>query len=263
MDIDVFPNSLEYWGPNGMVFFRNVQARWTPIQGNSNVVIALERPGASADGGVYSGRIELQGVTPQFKWPDLSGHGRFARHWGYVQVGGILRKIAWVDENPDKFNLSGTAIGWGVNVSSNLNFTRKDVGKFQVVYGKAIQNYMNDAPIDIGVQNNFSNPISPIKGVPLPVLGVVSFLDHTWSERFTSSIGYSLVNIDNSNAQAPDDFHQGQYALANVLYHPLKKVTMGGEFQFGRRVNFSSGFNFNDYKMQFSFKYDWNKGFEF
>src|SRR5262245_53646236 len=23
MDIDVFPNSVEYWGPNGMVFFRN------------------------------------------------------------------------------------------------------------------------------------------------------------------------------------------------------------------------------------------------
>ena len=31
MDLDVFPNSLEYWGPNGMVFFRNVQLRWMPI----------------------------------------------------------------------------------------------------------------------------------------------------------------------------------------------------------------------------------------
>lgn len=30
MDPDVFPNSVEYWGPPGMVFFRNVQARWTP-----------------------------------------------------------------------------------------------------------------------------------------------------------------------------------------------------------------------------------------
>jgi hypothetical protein len=29
------------------------------------------------------------------------------------------------------------------------------------------------------------------------------------------------------------------------------------------RVNFSDGFNVNDYKMQFSFKYDWAKGFEF
>ena len=35
MDIDVFPNSLEYWGPTGMVFFRNVQVRWMPIQGDT------------------------------------------------------------------------------------------------------------------------------------------------------------------------------------------------------------------------------------
>ena len=33
MDPDVFPNSLEYWGPTGMVFFRNVQVRWMPITG--------------------------------------------------------------------------------------------------------------------------------------------------------------------------------------------------------------------------------------
>ena len=32
MDPDVFPNSLEYWGPTGIPFFRNVQLRWTPIQ---------------------------------------------------------------------------------------------------------------------------------------------------------------------------------------------------------------------------------------
>ena len=30
---DVFPNSLEYWGPTGMAFFRNVQVRWTPVKG--------------------------------------------------------------------------------------------------------------------------------------------------------------------------------------------------------------------------------------
>src|SRR5438045_2352016 len=37
MDPDVFPNSLEYWGPTGMVFFRNVQLRWMPIKGASNL----------------------------------------------------------------------------------------------------------------------------------------------------------------------------------------------------------------------------------
>jgi hypothetical protein len=263
MDIDVFPNSLEYWGPPGMVFFRNVQFRWMPVRGASNIVIALERPGASADGGTYADHLDLQNVNPQFKWPDLSGHARLAREWGYVQVGAIVRKIAWVDANPVQPNLSGTAIGWGVNVSSNLNFTKKDVGKFSVVYGDAIENYMNDAPVDIAAQTNFSNPLQPIKGVPVPVLGIVSFLDHTWSDRFSSSIGYSLVNIQNTNGQLPSAFHQGQYALANLLYHPVKKVTIGGEFQFGRRLNFTDGYNFNDYRMQFSFRYDWSKGFEF
>lgn len=263
MDIDVFPNSLEYWGPPGMVFFRNVQVRWMPVQGASNIVIALERPGASADGGVYADRIDLSNIKPQFKWPDLSGHARLARKWGYVQVGAIVRKLAWVDTSTSSpFNLSGSAVGWGVNVSSNLNFTKKDVGRFQVVYGHAIENYMNDAPVDVGAQHNLTNPIAPFKGVPLPVLGVVSFLDHTWSDRFSSSIGYSLINIDNSNAQLPNAFHQGQYALANFLYHPVKKVTIGSEFQFGRRLNFTDGYNFNDYRVQFSFRYDWSKGFE-
>jgi hypothetical protein len=180
-----------------------------------------------------------------------------------VQIGAILAKLAWVDTKPVPFNLSGTAIGWGVSVSSNLYFTKKDTGKFQVVYGEGIENYMNDAPVDIGIRNTLSNPVSPIKGVALPVLGIVSFLDHNWSNRFSTSVGFSMVNIENSDGQARNAFHQGYYALGNLLYHPIKRVTIGGEFQFGRRVNFLDGFNVNDYRMQFSFRYDWSKGFEF
>ena len=46
MDIDVFPNSIEYWGPNAMVFYRNIQARYTPwSDGDSRFAITLEKPG--------------------------------------------------------------------------------------------------------------------------------------------------------------------------------------------------------------------------
>jgi len=264
MDIDVFPNSFEYWGPNGMVFFRNIQVRWAPIQNDRlRLIFAAERPGASADGGVYADRVELQGVRPKFDMPDFSWQVRVMRDWGYVQVAGMFRKISWVNTvaNPP-VDLNGDVLGWGINVTSNLNFTKNDVGRFAVVYGEGIENYMNDAPIDIGIKNN-SNPVKPIVGVPLPVLGVVSFLDHNWSKRFSTSIGYSLVNITNSNAETPSDYHQGHYALTNILYHPVPAVAMGGEFQFGRRVNFKDGFNVNDYRLQFSFKYDWKKAFTF
>src|SRR4051812_4162391 len=30
VDVDAFPNILEYWGPTGLVWYRNVQLRWTP-----------------------------------------------------------------------------------------------------------------------------------------------------------------------------------------------------------------------------------------
>ena len=264
MDIDVFPNSLEYWGPNGMVFFRNLQLRIMPLRGERNsITLAIEKPGASADGGVYTDRIDLSSIKPKFDMPDFSGNFRTAQKWGYVQLAGILRKITWVDTGTGPYNLGGDAWGWGVSISSNVKFTHNDTGKFQFTYGEGIENYMNDAPVDVGAQHNPGNALTPVKGVAIPVLGVVSFLDHTWSERFTSSIGYSMLNMSNSNAQTGVAFHQGQYALGNLLYHPIKPVVIGGEFQFGRRINFYDGYNTNDYRMQFSFRYDWSKIFDF
>lgn len=264
MDIDVFPNTLEYWGPNGMVFFRNVQFRWMPIRGKSHLTFAVERPGASADQGVYANRIELEGVKPKFDLPDFSMDGRIAREWGFVEGAAMFRKISWVDLNKTAArDLSGTVFGWGVNLSSNLYFTKKDTGRFQIVYGHGVENYMNDAPVDVGIKNNFSDPHKPIVGVALPVLGAVAFLDHTWNERFTSSGGWSLVHITNSNAQNPSDFREGQYGLANLLYHPVKNAMMGGEFQWGRRRNYTDGFSYDDYRLQFSVKYNFSKTFSY
>lgn len=263
MDIDVFPNSLEYWGPNGMVFFRNVQVRWMPIKGDSRVTIALERPGASADQGIFQDRIELQGVRGQFNLPDLSAEARLGRSWGYVEIAGMLRRIKWVDTNDDQFDLSGSDIGWGLNFSSNLKFGKRDIGRFQVVFGEGIQNYMNDAPVDVGIRTNFSDPVRPIEGVALGLVGVVAFLDHTWGERFTTSVGYSLLDIENSDAQSPSAFNRGHYGLTNILFTPVPNAMVGAEFQWGRRANFLDGFSVNDYRMQFSFKYNFSKVFSF
>src|SRR5262249_41045237 len=47
-DTDIFPNSLDYWGPNGMLVFRNVQVFWEPFNdGTSNARSAIAKPGAS------------------------------------------------------------------------------------------------------------------------------------------------------------------------------------------------------------------------
>jgi DcaP outer membrane protein len=258
MDPDVFPNQLEYWGPTGMVFFRNVQVRWFRTSGDKNFVLALERPGASGDAGVYADRVELQNIKPRFPLPDFSGAFKLTRDWGYVRAAGILRRINWDDVLQDQFDLSGDATGWGLNFSSNLKVGSSDVVRLQFAFGEGIQNYMNDAPVDIGIVRNTSNPVTPILGTPLPIIGVVAALDHTWSSEWTSSIGYSLTDIDNSDGQAPNAYKTGHYALGNLLYTPVPNAMVGGEFQWGRRENFSDGFHSDGFKLQFSFKYNFS-----
>ncbi|MDH5196037.1 MAG: porin [Gemmatimonadota bacterium] len=255
MDPDVFPNSLEYWGPNGMVFFRNVQLRWTPMRGDGTLMFALERPGASGDQGVYADRVELQNVKGRFPLPDLSAQYRRTGKWGHVQLAGIVRQIKWDDMLEDQYDLNGSATGWGVNLSSNFKI-KDDVVRLQAVYGEGVQNYMNDAPVDIGIQSNPGNTARPIEGKALPILGLVAFYDRTWSGKWSSTVGGSMIDINNSDGQAADAFHRGSYALVNLVHYPVPGVMMGAELQYGRRENKSDGWTSDDVRVQFSFKYN-------
>jgi hypothetical protein len=253
MDPDVFPNSLEYWGPNGMVFFRNVQVRWMPIMGDTKLIFALERPGASGDAGNYADRIELATVKAHFPYPDLSVQYRHQGDWGHVQLSGIVRRLEWVDTNPaPTYNLSGSANGWGVNISSNIKFRKADVLRLSYIYGEGVENYMNDAPADLGIQTNPGNAVQPVVGKLLPVTGIVVFYDLAWNDKWTTSIGASSVTINNSNGQAPDAFKRGEYALVNLLCTPVKDFMVGGEVQWGKRENFSDGWSVNDLRVQLS-----------
>ncbi len=258
MDINVFPNSLEYWGPTGMVFFRNVQVRYTPIDGPNSFMIALERPGASGDAGIYSDRVELQNIKPRFPLPDFSAAFKASRSWGYVRAAGMLRALRWDDVLEDDFDLSGSATGWGINLSSNLNAGKNDVIRLQYVFGEGIQNYMNDSPIDVGIVRDVSNRVTPVRGETIPIRGLVAFLDHKWNDEFTTAVGYSRQDNDNTSGQAPNAFKTGQYALGNVLYSPVPNAMVGAELQWGRRENFSDGFHSDGLKVQFSFKYNFS-----
>ena len=261
MDGDVFPNTVEYWGPNGMLFVRNPQVFWEPIAkaDGTNLRIAIEAPGASGDAGVFADRVELQNVRGRYPAPDFTGHYRAASGWGYLQVGAALRKIAWDDTLPnDRFDLSGSTWGWGITGSSNLKVTKADTLKFQFTYGEGIQNYFNDAPIDVGLKSNGGNAVTPVTGEALPIFGMVIALDHNWSDTWSTGAFYSRVDVTNSDLQTPDAYKNGQYIAVSLLKAPVKNVLMGGEFQWASRENNSDGFSSNQTRLQFTFKYSFS-----
>ena len=176
----------------------------------------------------------------------------------------VKSSFAKLDTLADNFDLGGSDTRWGVDLTSNLKPSKKDVIRLGLVYGDGVENYMNDAPVDVGIQlNPGGGPRRPIIGVALPVLGVTAFLDHNWNKKFSTAIGYSLVNIKNTNGQVPSDYHRGHYALGNLLYYPVDNVMIGGELQWGRRENFLDGFKSDDVRIQFSFKYNFSKEFKF
>ena len=224
------PTPSSTWGPTGMVFFRNVQLRWMPVRGDHNLTFALERPGASGDQGIYSDRIELQNIKARFPLPDFSGSYKYSaglglrprrRHAPPHQVGRRARRPVRTLRRRHRV---------GLNLSSNINFGKKDVLRMQyVVRRRHPELHERFSGGHRHRQNNLANSVTPIRGEPIPITGLVLFLDHTWSEKFTSSVGYSRQDNDNTDGQAPNAFKTGQYALGNVLYNPVPNVMMGGE----------------------------------
>jgi hypothetical protein len=99
-----------------------------------------------------------------------------------------------------------------------------NVLRLQLVYGRGIENYFNDAPVDVGVKNNPGNAVTPIVGEALKDLGIVLYLDHNWNSTWSTAAGYALVDISNSNAQAANAYRKGQYASVNLLSTPAKNV---------------------------------------
>ena len=127
-------------GPTGIAWFRNVQLRYTAMKKeNSSLVIALERPGASGDQGIYDDRIELDGIHGRFPAPDISAAYRTGDKWGYVRAAGLLRWIYWDDVQDDAFDLSGNATGWGLNLTSGINAGENNVIRLGVVFGEGIR----------------------------------------------------------------------------------------------------------------------------
>jgi hypothetical protein len=260
MDGDVFPNTIDYWGPSGMVFYRNVQIRWTPFKTeSSHFAIAIERPGNDIDAGnlrLIDGLGDLQ-VNNDEELPDLTMQYRYGGDWGHLQFGGILRKVGYEirASSADPWT-EGSETGWGINASSVINVLEKDAIRLQVVYGEGIASYMNDGGMDLAPSTRRSaGTVVGLESTAVPLLGVLAYYDHYWSSKWSSSIGYSFTEVDNTDFQDPGSFQKGDYASGNLLYYPADNLMLGAELMWGERTN-NDDASEDNVRFQFSVKYN-------
>ena len=260
MDGDIFPNTVDYWGPTGMVFFRNVQVRLTAFDnGKTKIAVAVEKPGNDVDAGLIRDLdpnlgSALQNHNP---YPDLTAQFRHAGTWGHFQLAGILRNVGYDTANVPGNTPNGSKVGWGIDTTGAIKTWKQDKFLLGVVYGQGIASYMNDGGVDLAPEVVNQGENLSIEAKAAPLLGLSFYYDHFWSGEFSTSLGWSETVLYNTNFQAPEAYHTGQYASINLLWTPASRLLFGTEFLYGRREDFS-GASGDDYRMQFTAKYSFS-----
>lgn len=267
MDIDVFPNVIDYWGPTGMVFLRNPQIRWTPVTGENFFAVAIENPSNDIDSGQFREVADFPGAQGDQEWPDLTAQYRMTGDWGHVQLAGIVR---WVgtevvgDTNADPGIVDNGVIfddddaGWGLNLTTVIKVFERDAIRAGYVIGEGIASYMNDGGMDAG-PNQGLLPDGSLPGdtklEAVELTGLTLYYDRWWNDQWSSSAGYSFTDVDNTAGQLDDTYEKGQYASANLLYYPVKNVMVGAELLWGE-LAVKDGRDNDNTRVQISFKYD-------
>ena len=254
MDGDIFPNTIDYWGPAGMVFVRNPQIRWTPVHsGDNTFAVAIEKPGNDIDVGQFR-EVDpgLANFQANNELPDITAQYRINQGWGHLQIAGILRKLG-VENIANPANIvKRDDMGWGVDVTAGIKLGERDKVLLGFVTGAGIASYMNDGGVDM----------APTTAVPatadaqaVDLTGISAYFDHYWNTKWSSSIGYSYDEVDNLNGQAANAFKRGEYFSANILHTPVENILVGAEILWGKREDFS-GNSGDDKRIQFSLKYN-------
>ncbi len=256
MDASIFPNVIDYWGPAGMVFIRNPQIRWTPVKGDTSFAVAIERPSNDIDTGQIREFDPDLGAAIQGsqKVPDLTGQFRKQQEWGHFQIAGVLRQVSFDTPGAPGNEPDGSELGWGIDATTGIKVGEKDKILLGVVHGNGIASYMNDGGVDLAPDGT---DLATAEADSVPLTGVSAYYDHYWSDKFSSSFGYSHTEVDNTGLQSDDAFKSGQYASANLLYYPTQNVFVGGEALWGRRED-NAGASGHDARIQISFHYSFS-----
>ena len=253
MDGDVFPNTIDFWGPSGMMFLRDPQIRWTPYdQGGLKLAVALEDPEAAIDEGKLDNDIAPNlNVVATSRYPDITGQVRAYGPWGHVQLAGVARWISFDNPTGIGGNPANTIFGWGGNLTTKIKTFGDDAIKGQIAYGNGIAAYSNDCCLDLApnVPVTIGGPLPHAEALPL--LNWLVYYDHWWSKQWSSSIGFSQNRQTNSAGELDTDQHLGSYASANLLFYPMQNVMVGVEALWGERININGAMG-QDQRIQFS-----------
>ena len=220
-DPDVWPDTVDYEGPNSMIFVRRELVRYQlPISKEWYLNFGVEKPTPQIDDSNVPGMETIK------RWPDIGVNARWERSGvGHIQLSSLFRDLRVRSDVTGKQSTTG----WGVNASAGFDITKNDSIQALLVYGEGIGALGNDS----GFKNTDAafDSSGDLKTLEY-YSGMIGFT-HRWSEAFRSTASYGYVHLNNEESQSGDAYHVTNYASGNLVWQLRKRLSVGLEGLYG------------------------------
>ncbi len=234
------PDYLDFIGPVGVTFARQAQVRYTAPTANGSWSFSLENPETTLTPFGGGSRIDADDSTV----PDVVVRRNWTGRWGNLSISALIREL-----KIDEMGLDDSAVGAGLGVAGKFTLSDGDDFRWQVNYGNALGRYLGLNSFNVGALDATN------KIVLTTQYGAFAAYRHVWNERLHSSFGASYSSADNDTAisglAVPESY---QSAHADIIWSPVKRMSLGAEYIWGRRKD-ESGDNGTLNRLQFSAKY--------
>jgi hypothetical protein len=239
-DPDAIPDSLDFEGPGMQTIVRQPQLRYTysPVKEHMHLAVAIEQPKSDV--------VALPaGTTTRNVMPDFTAHWRLEGATGHVQVGGLLRALAY--DNPA--GADDCALGWGVNISGLLHIWERDGLIGRVTVGDGIGRYMQDLGTGNGAVVDAAGNVQT-----LAAWGAMIGYRHYWGRQWHSQVSYGYMELDNRAELGALAYDHTHYAQGNLIWSATPAFFIGIEYLYGMRA-VRSGVDGDDHRVQLSLQY--------
>ena len=226
-DPDVWPDTVDFEGPNSMIFARQPTVRYLlPLNEHWQLNFGIQQPASEVD---------------NFGQPDVSNvnhapDGGFNVRWedakvGHVQFATILR-----DVGADSATYGDQSVlGWGLLLATSLNVFERDSVQGQLTYGEGYFHFANDNFTYNGFSGGDAAYDSAGNLKALPYWSAMVGYTHHWSDKFRSTATFGYLNLANEASQGPLAYHETYYTSFNLVYQLHKRLSVGLEGLYGKK----------------------------
>ncbi len=250
-DIDVFPNTLDYEGPNSFTFKYGPQIRFAPVlyrSGESSLTLPMSLEKPNADITVPTALAEFQTYSRR---PDITLGLRWQAPDWHIQWANLFRDLRV--ENAAARTRSTS--GYATQLTGTTKLFTNDSIQGWASYGKGYANFLQDIS-GLGLDAAF-NTSGDLRAITARGFG--AGYTHAWLENLTSSMAYGYLRISpKSNLLIDSTMPKStKFASLNLAWQFSERAMLGVEYLWGQNIDLTDARG-QGQRLQTTLRYDLN-----